>query len=392
MLKSFKTTIFACYIGYIVQAIIVNFLPLLYVQLTGQFNISIEKITLLITVTFSLQLLIDLLASKFVDRIGYRPCVVVAHIFAFIGLASLGILPFVFEDAYIGLFFSVLCYSTGAGLIEVLISPIIEACPTENKSGSMQLLHSFYCWGMLLTVLASTGLFMLFGIDNWRYAAIIWSIVPFVNCFLFMVCPINSVSAEGHTSSIKGLLKNKVVWLIFILMLCSGAAEVGVSQWISTFVEQGLKISKTYSDLLGPCIFALVMAICRMLYGFFSEKINLRKALIISSALCIVAYFIIIISPWAWLSLVGAALCGVSVAIMWPGILSFGSAKVSDGGTTLFAFMALWGDAGCVIGPGLIGFVGGSTSIGASLGFGIIFPIVMFLVLLFFNTKKRDNA
>jgi len=391
MLKSFKITQFACYVGYVVQAIIVNFLPLLYVYISSDYGISFEKITLLISVTFAFQLLIDFFSARFIEKIGYRKCIVTAHICVSIGFILLSFLPEVIPP-FAGFTVAVLFYSFGAGLIEVLVSPIIEACPSDSKSGSMQLLHSFYCWGMVFTILVSTAFFAIFGIENWQYCALMWTVIPVVNTFLFLNCPINTLKTEGESGSIKKLFSNKIVWVVMILMLCSGAAEQAVAQWASAFVEAGLKISKTYSDLIGPCLFAVCMGIVRMLYGFFADKIKLKPALMASGVLCVISYLIIIFSPWAWLSLVGASLCGVSVAIMWPACLSLGAENVSGGGTSLFAYMALFGDAGCIVGPGLVGMIAGSKGIGVSLGFGIVFPILIIIGLMFFKSKKRVNA
>ena len=391
-MKSFGSTVFACYVGYVVQAIVINFLPLLYVRLSGEFGITTDKVTVLITVTFALQLTIDALAAGFVDKIGYRRCMVAAHVFAGCGLVLLGVLPYLMKSAYAGVFLSMLVYSTGSGLIEVLISPIVEACPTKNKSAHMSLLHSFYCWGLVVTVLLSTLFFAVFGIDKWRYMAFFWSIVPFVNAVLFSFCPINTVSEEGNTVPLNKLFSNKRVWAILVLMACAGAAEVGVAQWASDFAERGLGVSKTYGDLLGPCLFAVCMGSARVLYPLFSGRIELKKALMLSGALCVLSYLLLALSPRPWLSLVGSALVGLSVGILWPGFVSLGAAQIKEGGTSLFALMALAGDLGCITGPALVGFIGGAASFKTGFLFGAIFPVILVITLAAFKIKRKDNA
>ena len=188
---NFKHTIAACYIGYITQAIINNFIPLLFIMFHNTYNISLEKIGLLVTVNFATQLLVDFISAKLADKIGYRPLIVAAHIFAAIGLILLAFLPDILPNPYTGLCISIILYAIVGGLTEVLISPIVEACPSENKSAAMSLLHSFYCWGSVLVVLGTTIFFFLFGIENWKIIACIWAIIPIINILYFSLVPIN---------------------------------------------------------------------------------------------------------------------------------------------------------------------------------------------------------
>ncbi len=378
--NNYNHTIYASYIGYITQAIINNFIPLLFLTFQNIYDISLDKIALLVTLNFGVQLLVDFLAAKFVDRIGYRVCVVLAHVLCAAGLFSLAVFPDIFPDAYGGIVMSVVMYAIGGGLIEVLISPIVEACPTEKKEGAMSLLHSFYCWGHVFVVLASTLFFTMAGIENWRVLARLWALIPLVNCFYFLLVPLKVLVEDGEGMSIQKLLKNKMFWLLFLLMACAGASEQGMSQWASAFAEMGLGISKTVGDLAGPCAFAVFMGTSRLFYGKFSDRIKLEKFMFLSCALCVFSYFMAALSPVPVLGLAGCALCGLSVGIMWPGTFSIAAKALRCGGTAMFALLALAGDLGCSSGPAVVGFV--SDALGNNLKMGILAAIIFPVILM----------
>ncbi len=384
VLKNFKHTFHACYAGYFVQAIINNFLPLLFLTFRNTFALSYDEISLLIVINFGSQLFVDLASTAFVDKLGYGKCAVFAHAFAFVGLAGLGIFPFIMKP-YVGIILSVVIYAIGSGLIEVIVSPIVEACPSERKSAQMSLLHSFYCWGQMFVVLLSTLFFVAFGMENWRYLSFIWSLVPLVNGFFFTLVPIPPVLSQGESLGIKGLLKTKLFYVFALIMMCAGASEISMSQWASVFAESGLKVSKTIGDLLGPCLFAALMGVSRVGYAKLSEKISLTKIMTLSGILCIICYLSAALSPVAILSLISCALCGLSVGIMWPATFSLASEKVPKGGTALFALLALFGDLGCSSGPALVGrlttYFDGEISKG--LLFAVIFPLLLLIGLLF---------
>lgn len=392
MKKNYERTIHACFIGFITQAIVNNFAPLLFLTFETSFKIPLSKITTLITLNFIIQLLVDLLSTKFVDKLGYRKSIYIAHIFSVLGLISLAFLPYLLPSSYIGLVISVALYALGGGLLEVLVSPIMESSPTENKEKAMSLLHSFYSWGYVAVVLISTIYFKIFGIKNWRILACIWALVPFFNLFLFMGAPINSIVPEGKKEmSVKELFKNKTFWILFILMVASGASEQAVSQWASTFSEKALGLSKALGDLTGPMAFAILMGSARAFYGKFGDKIPLRRFMTLSGILCLISYLLISLSPSPVLSLVGCALCGLSIGIMWPGSLSISSSSLPRGGTALFALLALGGDLGCTLGPTLTGFVSSSFSGDLKKGIlcSIIFPLLVLLSLLLLKKKKE---
>lgn len=375
----FNHTIYAAYLGYITQAVVNNLAPLLFLIFQDEFQIDIEKITLLITVNFCIQLAVDFLASQFADRIGQRNCIVFAHISSSIGLIGMAVFPFVLPNAYAGLLLSVVFYAVGGGLIEVLVSPLVEACPTENKSAVMSMLHSFYCWGSVAVILLTTAFLSVFGSDSWRIAACLWAILPFFNAFYFAVVPFASLNGDGHGMSARELFKSKIFWLFILLMLAAGASELSMSQWASKFAEEGLGVGKLVGDLAGPCLFAVLMGISRVFYARFSEKVALLPFIIGSSVLCIISYLITALSPFPALSLFGCALCGFSVGIMWPGVYSIAAERMPRGGTAMFAFLALAGDLGCTSGPTLVGMVAGA--LGDRLNFGLLFAII-FPVLL----------
>ncbi len=377
--NDFRHTIAASYIGYITQAIVNNFAPLLFVTFHRTYGISLSRIGLLVTVNFVTQILVDLFSAKFTDRIGYRPNAVLAHIFAAVGLILLGILPELTSDPYLGISIAVVIYAIGGGLTEVIISPIVEACPTDKKGAAMSLLHSFYCWGSVLVVLVSTLLFRLLGLDSWRIISAMWAVIPACNAIYFCFVPINSLADEGRGMSITGLLKKKVFWVLALLMLCSGASELAMSQWASALAETGLHVSKTAGDLAGPCFFAILMGSGRVLHAHVAERFSLTGYLGACACLCIVSYLVVTFSPLPAISLAACGVCGLSVAAMWPGTFSISSKVCPQGGTTIFALLALAGDIGCSAGPATVGFVSSALQDNLKLGLlsAIIFPVLM---------------
>lgn len=379
---TYKHTIYASFTGYIVQAIINNFIPLLFLTFRTSYGIPLSKITLLVTFNFGFQLLVDLLAAGFVDKIGYRVSIVAAHVFAAAGLISLTFLPQMFADPFYGLLLSVLIYAVGGGLLEVLVSPIVEACPTDNKESVMSLLHSFYCWGHVGVVLISTLFFAVVGIENWRWLALFWALVPLVNTFFFSRVPIRHVIDHHERSfSLKQLLANKIFWIMVLMMIAAGASEQAVSQWASAFAEMGLGVDKAIGDLTGPMMFAVMMGVSRLFYGKYGEKIKLQRFMVLSALVCFGSYLVISLSPWPFVSLIGCAICGLSVGIMWPGSFSTAARNIPLGGTMMFAFLALAGDVGCAAGPTLVGMV--SSVFDNDLKKGILTAIVFPVLLLF---------
>lgn len=391
MSMNYKHTIYASYVGYITQAVVNNFTPLLFLTLTATYGFSLEKITLLTTVNFFVQLLVDLLSVRAIDRIGYRPAIVSAHIFAAVGLAGLAVFPRIFPDAYAGILTSVILYAIGGGIIEVLISPIVEACPTKKKEAAMSLLHSFYCWGQVFLVLMSTLFFAVFGIENWRVLACIWALVPLMNTVYFMLVPIYPIVEEHEKLSLRVLFGKRVFWLLMVIMVCAGASELAMSQWASAFAESALGISKTVGDLAGPCAFGVFMGIARALYGKFSERIPLKSFMLACAVLCILCYAAAALSANPAAGLAGCAVCGFSVGIFWPGTFSIAAKQIPGGGTALYALLALAGDVGCSGGPTVVGMV--ANAAGGALRTGllvaVVFPIVIFFGIAMVKERRK---
>ena len=388
-------TIYACFIGYIVQAIVNNFVPLLFVTFQNNYHISLERITFLITLNFIIQLFVDLLSAFFIDRIGYRISILIAHILSAAGLILLTVLPEVFSSPYTGLVIAVIIYAIGGGLLEVLVSPIIEACPTDNKEKAMSLLHSFYCWGCTGVVLFSTVFFALFGTEHWKILTLLWVIIPVCNMILFTKVPIYSLHEEGEKGMTMGeLFREKVFWFLMIMMVCSGASEQAVSQWASAFAEQGLGITKTIGDLVGPMAFSILMGTSRLIYGKYGDRFDLDQFMKLSTLLCIGSYLLIAFVPVPAVELVGCAICGFSVGIMWPGTFSKASASLKRGGTVLFALLALAGDLGCSGGPTLVGFVSSAFSNNLRVGIGasILFPLLLLAGLVLVSSKRNEKC
>lgn len=381
MKTNYKPTIYACFVGYIVQAIINNFAPLLFLTFQDSYGIPLSKITFLVTFNFLFQLAVDLIAAVVIDKIGYRVAAVAAHVFAAAGLVSMAFLPELMPDPFAGLLISVVIYALGGGLLEVLISPIVEACPTDNKEAAMSLLHSFYCWGHVGVVLLSTLFFLTAGIEHWKVLAILWAVIPVINGIVFTRVPIAKLlSDEEKGMSIKELVSGKTFWIFILLMFCAGSCEQAVSQWASAFAEKGLNISKTLGDLAGPMLFAVCMGTSRVLYSKIGEKLQLRKAMVFCGLLCLGSYLMISLSPFPLIGLIGCGICGFSVGLLWPGTFSLAAVGLPRGGTAMFALLALAGDLGCSMGPTLVGRV--SAAAGDDLRKGILAAIVLPVMLL----------
>lgn len=392
--KNYKKTLRACYLGFITQAISANFAPLLFLTFHKVYSISLGKIALISTAFFITQLIVDFLCAKYVDKIGYRKSIVASEVLSAVGLIGLAFLPGIIPNPFTGIIISVIIYAIGSGLIEVLCSPIVEACPFDNKESVMSLLHSFYCWGSVGVIVLSTLFFAVFSIDNWKLLSCLWAIIPLYNVYNFMTCPIEHLVEEGESMSIGNLLKVPVFWLAVVLMVCSGASELSMSQWASAFAESAIGLTKTAGDLLGPCMFAIMMGISRVIFGKYGEKLDLVNYMIGSGVLCLVSYFMAALSSNAVIGLVGCILCGFSCAIMWPGTISISSKQMPTGGTALFALLAMAGDLGGAMGPSIVGNVSqmANDNIKAGIMAGSAFPVVLVIALIILKASKRREV
>ena len=391
---NYQKTLAACYLGFVTQAISANFVPLLFMTFRHTYGITLDKIALIPLVFYFAQLLIDLAATRFADKIGYRTCVVASQVLSAFGLVSMAFLPELFSVPFAGILISVVLYAVGSGLIEVLVSPIVEACPFEHKDGMMSLLHSSYCWGAVGVILGSTLFFAVFGVEHWKILTILWALVPLCNTWNFLTCPLERLVEEGKSMRVGQLLRLPLFWLIIMLMICSGASEATMAQWASAFTESALGVSKTVGDLAGPGLFAMFMGISRMLYGKFSEKLDLTKVMLIGGAMCAGCYLLASLSASPILGLAGCSLCGLAVGIMWPGSISISAQKCPRGGTAMFAFLALAGDLGAMVSPAVVGSL--SEWAGGNLKTGLlaatVFPMVLVWGLLILNKKVRKGT
>ena len=392
MKSKYRKTLIACYLGFITQAITANFVPLLFLTFHRTYQISLGKIAFISTVFFFTQLLVDLFCAKYVDKIGYRRSVVASEALSGAGLIGLAVLPDLLPSPYVGILISVMIYAIGSGLIEVLVSPIVEACPFDNKESVMSLLHSFYCWGAVGVILLSTLFFAIFGIENWKILACIWAVIPLYNIFNFLSCPIESLTEEGEGMSISQLFQIPIFWIAIILMVCAGASEISMAQWASAYAESALNIPKSLGDIVGPCLFAVMMGISRSFYGKYGEKLDLIKFMIGSGVLCLVCYLLAALGPFPILNLAGCIVCGFSVGIMWPGTISITSGKIPLGGTAMFALLAMAGDLGGSIGPSVIGVVtqNANDNLKAGMLAACVFPVVLILSVLFIRKKRTE--
>ena len=389
MPKNYRRTLIACYLGFITQAIMANFVPLLFLKFHKDYGIPLGKIALIPTVFFLTQLLIDVFCARFVDKIGYRRCVVASEIASALGLAGLAVLPGLFADPFAGIILCVLVYAVGSGLIEVLVSPIVEACPFEHKDAVMSMLHSFYCWGCAGVIVLSSLFFAVFGIDSWKWLACLWALIPLYNIFNFATCPIEHLTEEGEGMTIGSLFKTPFFWIAILLMVCAGASELSMAQWASAYTEAALGFPKAVGDLIGPCMFAVTMGISRVIYGKYGAGMNLHRYMIGSGILCLICYLMTALSANPVPGLAGCILCGFSVGIMWPGTISIASPRLPQGGTALFALLAMAGDLGGAAGPSLVGIVTQRSGDNMRYGMlaGSIFPLMLIASLLLISHR-----
>ncbi len=394
--NKYSITLRACYLAFITQAITANLAPLLFLRFNKEFGISLGRIAVIPIAFFITQLIVDVICATLVNRIGYRTTIIFSELFAGLGLIGLANLPFILPDPFTGILISAVIYAVGSGLIEVLASPIVEACPFENKASVMSILHSFYCWGCVGVILLSSLFFALFGIGNWRWLPCIWALVPLYNIYNFAVCPIESLTEDGKEMDIGKLFKTPVFLLGIVLMVCAGASEISMAQWFSAFAESAIGLPKTVGDLAGPCLFAVAMGISRVFYGKFGEKVELTKFMLGSGMLCLACYFAAALSGSPVISLAGCILCGFSVGIMWPGTISILSKRLPRGGTAMFAFLAMAGDLGGAAGPGLVGIFAQLSNDDLKQGMliGAVFPLVLIIsvaAIMIKTRKERKN-
>ncbi len=388
-MKKYTSTKLACYIGYIVQAVVNNFLPILFIALQDVYGLGYERLARLIVFNFVTQMVTDFITPKIVSRLGYRKTAVLCQATAALGLLMLGILPRIMSDAYLAIILSIIVYAFGSGLMEVIMSPMIEMLPTSNKEGNMAFLHSFYCWGQMFTIIVTTALVAVFGYKGWASIPIIWSVLPFLNMFSFFKVPIVEPEKNEKKMPLSKLIRDRRFRCYMLMMLCAGACEIAMAQWASLFAQQALGVSKVIGDMAGPCAFAVFMGLGRVWYGIVSEKVSFKKTLIILSLSCFICYMVVALCGIPFVSLVFCAICGFTVSISWPGVYSLGAKDFPEGSSVMFSVFAMCGDTGCCLGPWVLGVV--ADKLGLNIGFGVaaVFPIIMILATLY-SIKIKD--
>ena len=390
MKSKYIFTKLACYVGYVVQAIVNNFLPILFIILQDIYDLTYEQLARIILVNFLTQMVTDVSAPKILNIIGYRKAAMLAHISASLGLILLGVLTRFMQSTYFAIIISMMITAFGSGLIEVILSPMVEMLPTSNKAGNMAILHSFYCWGQVFTIVVTTLMVSLFGFGGWANIPIVWALIPLANIFAFALVPIIEPKEDEKTSSLKDLLKSKTFLLFLVMMLCAGASEITMAQWASMFAQQSLGVSKAVGDLAGPCAFAVFMGAGRIWYAKVSKKVSFYKTVIVLNVLCFICYIVVGLCSIPAISLICCALCGFTVSIFWPGTYSAGAKMFKNGGPVMFSAFAMLGDIGCSFGPWISGIV--ADGYGLNLGFvaSAIFPVLMIIstVMLMCNKEK----
>ena len=387
---SYTHTKISCYLGYTSQAISFSIPPLFFAIFNTRLNMSLSQIAFVIFMCFIIQLIVDAVAVKYVDRIGYRKSMIAGQITAASGLLFLGILPEFMENSYLGFFIAAVFYSIGCGITEVIVSPIIEYLPTKNKAAEMSLLHSSYSWGTVIAILATSFLLVLFGRVNWFVIPVLWALIPFYNIYLCFKVPFPDTIKEHERTRIKDILLNPMFITAMIVMACAGASEHVIFQWASYFAEIGLNLPKVTGDLIGPCMFGVLSGMARLWFGKYGNKKNLSGALVISGMLCTGCYICIVFSPVPLISVIACGVCGLATGLMWPGTLSLTSQILPKGGTAMFGLLAMAGDLGISCGTWLTGTLGELYNLKFGFTVSLIFPIIL-LIGLFVIFKNRDH-
>ena len=344
----------ACEFGITTQSAVNNLAPILFVIFKDNFGISYTMIASLMLFNFLVQIATDFTAIKILGILDYRKSGILAQACAALGLIMLGVLPNIIP-IYPALFTSTLFMAFGGGLLEVMVSPIVDSLEKGQSSAKMNMLHSFFCWGQVAVVLTATAAIKLFGSNIWYIIPISWAIVPIISIFMFSVVPIPEIARAERRSGEKLPVKSKAFLFMCFLMVASGASEITMAEWASVFAQKGLGIDKFTGDILGPCLFAVLMGSGRLLFGVFGSRVRLKSALTYYSILCTICYIVAATAKNPYIALFFCALTGFSVSIMWPGVYSYSSSVIKQGKTAMFGILALCGDVGCSLGSWLTG-------------------------------------
>jgi fucose permease len=394
-----------------VGALVTNLPPLLFVLLMDRFSLTFEQVGRLTLINFFTQIIADLAFSRPVDRYGIRPFITSGHFLATLGLVLFAFAPKIFPgQPYWGFMLATVVFSCGGGLLELLLSAIVQAIPSDAKAAAMSLLHSFYAWGFIVVVLLTTAMIALFGRDNWPIIVLLWSILPFLNFFNFMRVPLAPQVSEEHRTSIKTLGKSPYFLMVVLGIALGGAAEVTMSQWTSAYMEAALALPKIVGDLVGLCLFAAFLGTGRALYGKYGKHIDVWYVMLWGSVLATLCYIVAALSPWPLLSLGACALSGLGVSLLWPGSVVNAARRFPFAGASLFALLAAGGDTGAAVGPWLVGVVAdtvpsllkqgsllmrlSSHELGLRSGmlFATIYPLSMVICLLVMRKFSHEHS
>lgn len=388
MRVKYTSTKLACYVGYVVQAVINNFLPILFIALQDIYGLGYEKLARLIIFNFAAQIVVDFISPRFINTLGYKNCAVISQFMAALGLASMFLLPQIMSNTYLAIIISIIIYAVGSGMMEVIISPIVEILPGDNKSGNMAFLHSFYCWGQAFTVVVTTILIFFFGFNRWNFVPLVWAVIPFINAIFFIKVPIIEPEKENKMDSFKDLVKSKRFVIYMLMMVCGGACEIAMAEWASMFAQKALGVSKTIGDITGPCAFAICMGAGRVWYSLVAKKIDFKKTVIVMSSLCFLCYITVAVCQIPFFALLACAICGFTVSLFWPGVLSEGAKEFKRGGAVLYSTFALCGDTGCSLGPWIVGIIADRTNLNFGFAAASVFPIIMILAAVLLIKNK----
>lgn len=410
MKKEFRLTLMAARMGFFTQALVNNLAPVFFVLFRVLYGFSYLQVGILAALNFTLQLFADITSPNLISRFGYRKCAMTAQALCAVGLILMPGLCILTGGVYISFIIPVLIYSYGAGMIEVLASPIVEAIPDLPENTKMSMLHSFYSWGQMTCVALTTLALHFIGYERWFLIPVLWSAIPIFGIILFSRARLDMADMAEKESEKGGRLFCRSFVLMLIIMTCAGASEIAMSEWSSLFAEEALGVSKVAGDLFGPCMFALFMGMGRMCHAKFGERLNLSRLIKACSLLCVICYVGAALLRPAAASLIFCALTGLSVSLMWPGALSLAAAR-NNGGARMYGLLAAFGDIGCIIGPvvtssvsefadgneriraigAAYGLSADKTALRASLLAMALIPLVMLICLSLFSDKGREN-
>lgn len=356
--EHYRLTTISCFVGIFAQAVIINLAALLFMPLMRLHGLTYVQLGTLVAVNFSVQVGSDLVFSGLIDRIGFRRLVLPACLVGSLGLFLFALAPVLLPGrVFAGLLAATAVYSAAGGLLEVLLSPIVNAIPNEEKGAAMSLLHSFYAWGQMATIILTTLFLFLVGERHWQWMVGFWALLPLANFLLFLKAPFPPSVPEEHRLNMGDLILKPFCLLAFAAIFFGASAEVLMNQWTSAFMERALLLPKLTGDLFGMCGFALMLGLGRAWHGKYGARFDISKALVAMSALAVLCYLVVALAPGSWPGLLACMVCGFATSLLWPGTLIVASERYPLAGAWMFALLAAAGDVGAGLGPWFTGWV-----------------------------------